>query len=91
MIVVDASVLANALTDDGPLGAAGRAELARDVHWAGPEHLIVETFSVIRGRHVGGKLGRQRARDALEALASAAIELVITKPLLPRMWQLQQT
>jgi len=89
LIVVDASVLANAFTDDGPVGDTGRAELARDVHWAGPEHVIVETFSALRGRHLGGKISKQRARDALEALSSAAIELVSTKPLLPRMWQLR--
>ena len=30
MIIVDASVLANAFTDDGLAGAAARAELAND-------------------------------------------------------------
>jgi predicted nucleic acid-binding protein len=90
LIVVDASVLANAFTDDGPIGDTGRAELARDAHWAGPEHVIVETFSAVRGRYLGGKISKQRARDALEALASAAIELVRTTPLLPRMWQLRE-
>ncbi len=81
-------MLANAFTDDGPVGATGRAELARDLHWAGPEHVIVETFSAVRGRYLGGTISKQRARDALEALTAAAIELVSTTALLPRMWQL---
>ena len=89
MIIVDASVLANALTDDGPLGQAGRAELARDVHWAGPEHLVVETFSAIRGRLLGAKIRERRAHDAVRALTVSTIELIRTAPLLTRMWQLR--
>lgn len=89
MIVVDASVLANALTDDGPIGARGRAELGRDEHWAGPEHLLVEVFAAIRGRWLGGKISSGRAEDSLEALRSAAVDLVATAPLLSRMWDLR--
>lgn len=88
MIVVHASVLANAFTDDGPVGVHGRAELARDAHWAGPEHLVVEAFSAVRGRWLDGKISDQRASDALTALASATIELVAATPLLKRMWEL---
>lgn len=89
MIVVDASVLANALTDDGPVGASGRSELARDAHWAGPEHLVVEVFSAIRGRWLGGKISEQRAHDALTALAAATVDLMAVAPLLERMWALR--
>jgi len=89
VIVVDASVLANALTDDGPVGTHGRAELARDAHWAGPEHLVVEVFSAIRGRWLGHGVSEQRACDALTAVTAAAIDLVAAKPLLDRMWGLR--
>jgi len=89
VIVVDASAMANALTDDGPVGQICRAELARDVHWAAPEHLIVETFSAIRSRYLGGKISETRCVDALDALGSASIELVSTTVLLPRMWELR--
>lgn len=89
MIVVDASAMANALTDDGPVGQICRAELARDVHWAAPGHLIVETFSAVRGRYLGGKISETRCVDALDALGSASIELVSTTVLLPRMWELR--
>ena len=89
MIIVDASALANALTDDGPIGQICRAELARDVHWAAPEHLMVETFSAIRGRYLGSKISESRCLDALDALASATVELMRTVLLLPRMWELR--
>jgi predicted nucleic acid-binding protein len=89
VIVVDASVLTNAFTDDGPVGAAARAELARDAHWAGPEHLLVEAFSAIRGRWLGQKIGADRAADAVNALAAAAIDVVSVRPLLVRMWELR--
>ncbi len=89
MIIVDASALTNALTDDGPIGEGGRAELARDLHWAAPEHLVVETFSAVRGRFLGGRISRQRAVDCVKALAELNIELISTTHLLPRMWQLR--
>ncbi len=90
-MAVDASVLANALTDDGPVGTFGRSELARDTHWAGPEHLVVEVFSAVRGRWLGGKISEQRARDALAALTMAAVDLLPTRPLLERMWDLRSS
>lgn len=78
-------MLANALTDDGPVGQTARGELAQDVRWASPEHLIVEVFSAVRGRVLGRKLEPGRGRDALDAMADSAIELVPTTPLLRRM------
>lgn len=89
MIVVDASVLANALTDDGPVGQSARSELAIDTHWSGPEHLVVEAFSAVRGRLLGNKISARRARDAVRALSEVAVELLPTTPLLSRMWELR--
>lgn len=86
---MDASVLADALTDDGPVGLRSRAELGRDAHWAAPEHLVVETFSAVRGRYLGKKISKERGQDALDALAASTIELLSTLPVLPRMWQLR--
>ena len=56
MIIVDAALIVDALTDDGPAGDAAQAELAADPHWAAPEHLRVEVTSAIRGRWLAGKL-----------------------------------
>jgi len=89
VIVVDASVLTNALTDDGPVGARSRAELARDSHWAAPQHLVVEVFSAIRGRRLAQLISEKRAEDALSALVTTTIDLVTTTPLLTRMWELR--
>lgn len=89
MIVIDASTLADALTDDGSVGRRSRAELARDAHWVAPEHFLVETFSAIRGRHLGARISTPRALDAVDALATATIETLPTTALLPRMWQLR--
>ena len=89
MIVVDASVLTNALTDDGPYGVRARAELGRDAHWAAPEHLRVEVFSAIRGRWLSGKITDGRADEALAAMAAATIDLLDTAALFDRMWELR--
>ena len=89
MIVVDASVLTNALIDDGAVGVRARVELARDEHWGGPEHLVVEVFSAVRGRWLGRKISDRRAEDALAGLRSVTIDLVPVAPLLKRMWELR--
>lgn len=68
---------------------SSRAEPARDAHWAAPEHLVVETFSAIRGLYLGTKISRQRALDALDTMVASRIELLGTAVLLPRMWQLR--
>ncbi|MFI5662679.1 type II toxin-antitoxin system VapC family toxin [Streptomyces sp. NPDC051684] len=89
MIVVDASVLTEALTGDGTAGKAARARLMRDNHWAAPEHLIVETFHAVRGRRLGGKITQGRADAAIAALARMSIETIAVQRLLPRMWELR--
>lgn len=91
MIVVDASVLTEALTGDGPAGKGARARLMRDSHWAAPEHLIVETFHAIRGRLLGRKITEDRADAAVVSLANLVIEAVEVQRLIPRMWQLRQS
>ncbi|MEH0928432.1 type II toxin-antitoxin system VapC family toxin [Micromonospora sp. CPCC 205558] len=89
MIVLDASVLADALVDDGPVGDAARAELTADPHWAAPGHLLVEVMSAIRGKVLGGKLGPARAQEAVDTLPSLVIDEVEISGLLDRMWQLR--
>lgn len=89
MIVVDASVLTNALTDDGQAGVLARTELANDPHWTAPEHLLVEVFSAIRGRWLCQKITEQRAVEALAAVAAATIDVIDTTALLSRMWELR--
>ncbi|MBY8871061.1 type II toxin-antitoxin system VapC family toxin [Micromonospora sp. PLK6-60] len=89
VIVVDASVLADALVDDGPMGDAARVELSADPHWAAPSHLLVGVLSVIRGKSLGRKPGLARAQEAVDALPSLVIDEVGVPLLVDRMWQLR--
>lgn len=89
MIVVDASVLADALIDDGSVGDSARTALAGDLHWAAPAHLLVEVLSVIRARALGGKLGPARAQEAVDALPTLVIDQIDVTGLVDRMWQLR--
>lgn len=89
MLVVDASVVADALLDDGPAGELARDELATDDHWAAPQHIFVEVMSVIRGRLIGHKITSQRAEDAVTASTDMTIETVDPARLVPRMWELR--
>jgi predicted nucleic acid-binding protein len=89
VIVVDASVLADALVDDGTVGDAARAVLASDPHWASPAHLLIEALSVIRGKTLGGKLALARAQEAVAALPALVIDYVEAAELIGRMWELR--
>jgi predicted nucleic acid-binding protein len=94
VIVVDASVLADALLDDGPMGAAARTALTSDPHWAAPAHLLVEVVSVIRGsvirgKTLGGKLEPTRANEAVAALSELVVDQVDISQLVDRIWQLR--
>lgn len=89
MIVVDASVLAESLVSDGARAERCREELGRDSTWIAPEHVVVETLSVIRGVMLGGKVSATRAEEAVAALQEIAIEHVATEPLVPTIWLLR--
>lgn len=88
MLVVDASVVAVALVDDGADGDAARARL-RGEHLAAPALLDLEVASVWRGRVRGGHLEPARARSALDDLQALTIERVGHAALLERCWELR--
>jgi predicted nucleic acid-binding protein len=89
VIVIDASVLAEALTGAGPVGEAARAELAADSRWAAPPIVKIETMSVIRGRLLGKKISEDVAVGAVADLLAVVIDRVDEDSLLPRMWELR--
>ena len=89
MIVIDASVIADALIDDGPAGTAARTALTADQHWAAPAHLGVEVISAIRGKLLGRKIRPARAHDAIEALPGLVIDEIPIGRLVDRIWQLR--
>jgi predicted nucleic acid-binding protein len=88
LIVVDASVLADALCGVGDAADAARKAI-RGRRWAAPEHLRIETFSVIRGRTLGGKLSTQAGERAVRRLEGVAVRNLSCSPMLDRMWQLR--
>ncbi|MGH9057606.1 MAG: type II toxin-antitoxin system VapC family toxin [Acidimicrobiales bacterium] len=88
MIVVDASVLAPALGDDGIDGDQARSRLAVDV-LAAPELIDLEVSSVLRRLHAAGHLPARRAELALSDLVALPLRRVPHRPLLRRCWSLR--
>ncbi|MEJ7786188.1 MAG: type II toxin-antitoxin system VapC family toxin [Solirubrobacteraceae bacterium] len=88
MIVVDASVLAPALADDGPDGDIARARL-RGETLAAPDLIDLETTSVIRRLARIGQLDERRANLALMDLVELPLRRAQHRPLLRRCWELR--
>ncbi len=88
MIVVDASVLATALGDDGPDGDRARARL-RGERLSAPELLDLEVASVLRRQVQGGEVDIRRAALALADLAALPLRRAPHRPLLARCWELR--
>ncbi|OBI77610.1 twitching motility protein PilT [Mycobacterium sp. E740] len=90
MIVVDASVLAVALGDDGADGQFARQRLAGE-RLAAPEIVDLEVVSVWR-RHVAAKLlTARRATAALTDLGELPLLRAPHRPLLDRIWKLRHS
>lgn len=88
VLVVDASVLAPAVADDGVDGHRFRSRLRGEVI-AGPDLLRIEVTSVLR-RHLGaGALTTVQADAAFDDLIDLPIRVFPTAPLLRRTWQLR--
>lgn len=88
MLVVDASVLAPALSDDAASGDQARARLRGEVLHA-PELIDLEVLSVLRRRHALGQLDGRRASLALVDLAELPLRRAPHRALLRRCWQLR--
>ena len=89
MIVVDASVIATALGDDGDDGDRLRDRL-RGEQLAAPHLLDVEVASVFRRQVAAGRLDPRRARLALDDLVAMPIRRAAHAPLLTRAWELRE-
>lgn len=89
MLVVDASILAPALADDGADGDKARARL-RGQALVAPELVDLETTSVIRRRLLAGTLDARRARLALTDLVELPLRRAPHRPLLARCWELRE-
>lgn len=89
MIVLDASVLASLLADDGPSGQAARQVLQDAGDASMPDLADVETFAVLRKRWLAKDLSLPRFRAAVADLADLDLHRYPTLPLLPRALELR--
>jgi predicted nucleic acid-binding protein len=88
VIVVDASVLATSLGDDGPDGDRARGRL-RGERLAAPELVDLEVASVWRRQVRAGAMDDRRAVLALADLGTLPLRRTPHRPLLARCWELR--
>ena len=89
MIVLDASVLANVVADDGPIGTAARARLAAAIEASIPDLADVETVAVLRKRWVAGDLTARRFRHAIDDLLALPLTRFPVGALMKRAYELR--
>lgn len=88
MIVVDASVLAPALADDGADGDLVRERL-RGEQLIAPELIDLEVVATLRRAARAGRLDDRRSSQVLTDLAALPLRRVPHLPLLSRVWELR--
>jgi predicted nucleic acid-binding protein len=89
VIVVDASVLAPALADDGADGDRARERLAREA-LAAPALVDLEVASVLCRAAQADRLDDRRCAQALSDLAALPVRRAPHLPLLARIWELRE-
>jgi predicted nucleic acid-binding protein len=89
LIVLDASVLANAVGDDGPAGRAARARLSAAGEASIPDLADVETVAVLRKRWLADDLTDRRFRSAIDDLLALPLTRFPTGPLMVRAYELR--
>ncbi|MEJ5943863.1 type II toxin-antitoxin system VapC family toxin [Pseudokineococcus basanitobsidens] len=90
MIVVDASVVANALADDDDDGVLARAALRSSGGLTAPDLVDVETASMLRKRWLRGHLDDARLETAVGHLERLDLERVPTLRLVGRALALRR-
>ncbi|MBK5222924.1 MAG: type II toxin-antitoxin system VapC family toxin [Acidimicrobiia bacterium] len=89
MIVVDASVLANAIADDDLDGRSARDRLIDDGTLVAPDLVDVETVSVLRRRWLAGELTAQRFASAITDLEDLDLTRFPVLALMRRAYELR--
>ena len=89
MIVVDASLLASALSDDGSYGARAHLRLDDERILFAPEIIDLEVASAWRRDVRTGRLDERRAQLALDDLAALRLVRVSHHPFMGRIWELR--
>jgi predicted nucleic acid-binding protein len=90
VLVVDASVLASALVDDGDDGRIARERLSGH-SLAAPQIIDLEVASVLRRHVASGALPARRADLALDDLAAVPMQRADHRALLRRCWELRES
>jgi predicted nucleic acid-binding protein len=80
LIVVDASILANVIGDDGADGRRARSEVRSAGELAAPDLVDVETVAVLRKRWIA---------EAVDDLEAIELERYPTLPLMRRSYELR--
>jgi predicted nucleic acid-binding protein len=91
LIVVDASVLANVIGDDGEVGDRARAEIRTAQDVSAPDLVDVETVAVLRKRWLAKTITQRRFATAIGDLESIAMDRYPTLPLIRRAYELRST
>jgi predicted nucleic acid-binding protein len=88
VVVVDASVIAPALTNEEELGDRLRERLERE-RLVAPALIDLEFASAWRGQVRAGRLSAGRAKAAFSDLAALPVERAPHGPLMGRIWELR--
>jgi predicted nucleic acid-binding protein len=89
LIVVDASVLANVIADDGADGRRARGEIRAAGQVAAPDLVDVEAVAVLRKRWLAGAITESRFEAAIADLEQLGISRYPTLPLMRRAFELR--
>lgn len=89
MIVIDASVLANAVGDDEQAGRHTRDLLLAHRELAAPDLVDVETTAVLRSRWLAGTITDERFEQAVEDLGDIPMARFPTLGLMHRAFELR--
>jgi predicted nucleic acid-binding protein len=89
LIVIDASVLSNAIADAGADGGRARGALRAAGDLAAPDLVDVETIAVLRKRCLAGAISDQRFTDAIQDLEDVELDRYPTLPLMRRAYELR--
>lgn len=89
MIVVDASVLANVVGDDGVDGRRSRSEVRSAGEVSSPDLVDVETVAVLRKRWLAGTISDRRFASAIADLEAIDLDRYPTLALIGRSYELR--
>jgi predicted nucleic acid-binding protein len=89
VIVVDASVVANALIDPGSAGVIARSVLREESDIAAPDLIDVETVSALRGHWLASRITDRLFRTATDDLVLLPIVRHPARPFLARSYELR--